>query len=513
MVRSFATDAGGPGRRGADPREPCAPPPPATPAGRPGSCWRGPSRRRCTSTPRPTRRGESEHPGGRACGGPRSSSWPTPRPTLYVDRYGEPDKAGSGLGGRGEHWPVPYWIGDAAFGVMAVLLGAVDAGLGACILGTFRGEAELARLGVPEGGGCSARWLGHPDGRDHRSPSLDRPGPTPADASTGAGGTVRRVRSLGADRYERVSGHRSDRPCRKTSTDRGGDSARRDFVQTPSQPWRAEPDRRHACRRANEAPRTSTTRTASTVGGCHHPVQHRRRGRSSTEPSWTPCTPRPTTAILDVGVTPTRARPTRTTSRSGTPTRRLTATSIEDASHLGATHPGLTFVQTSGDSLPFEDGQFDIAFSTAVIEHVGDRERQRQFWPSCSGSRSGSSSQRRTVGTRWSCTPTSRSCTGFPSTTTSMHCARSARSDWATTENLNLLDQPELRALFPAAYGPPCRASRLLRHALQPDGLRDRPASALGVAGARLILPLESTCSGPSCQRAMAQSRSESRLR
>jgi nitroreductase len=103
----------------------------------------------------------------------------------YVARYGEADKAGAtpgpgdgpDLGVAAENWPVPYWIGDAAFGVMTVLLGAVDAGLGACILGNFRGEDALARaLGVP------AEWrlfcavpLGHPDGNDHPSPSLSRP--------------------------------------------------------------------------------------------------------------------------------------------------------------------------------------------------------------------------------------------------------------------------------------------------------------------------------------------------
>ena len=65
-------------------------------------------------------------------------------PEAYVARYAEADKAAAGLGVGEAAWPVPYWIGDAAFGVMTVLLGAVDAGLGACILGTFRGEAELA---------------------------------------------------------------------------------------------------------------------------------------------------------------------------------------------------------------------------------------------------------------------------------------------------------------------------------------------------------------------------------
>ena len=100
-------------------------------------------------------------------------------PDLYVARYSEPDKVGSGLGGDAASWPVPYWIGDAAFGVMAVLLGAVDVGLGACILGTFRGEAALAeRLCVPEGWQLfAAVAMGKPDGNDHPSPSLVRNGP------------------------------------------------------------------------------------------------------------------------------------------------------------------------------------------------------------------------------------------------------------------------------------------------------------------------------------------------
>lgn len=103
-------------------------------------------------------------------------------PDAYVTRYAEADKADGVLGAGVDGWPVPYWFGDAAFGVMAVLLGAVDAGLGACFLGAFRGEAALGEaLGVPAG------WrlfgvvvLGHPDGQDHPSPSLDRnlPGPS-----------------------------------------------------------------------------------------------------------------------------------------------------------------------------------------------------------------------------------------------------------------------------------------------------------------------------------------------
>jgi nitroreductase len=102
----------------------------------------------------------------------------------YVDRYGEADKADvSDLGAGVERWPVPYWTGDAAFGVMTVLLAAVDAGLGACILGSFKGEDELAgQLGVPPAWRLfCAVVLGHPDGQDRPSPSLERPRPLPSE--------------------------------------------------------------------------------------------------------------------------------------------------------------------------------------------------------------------------------------------------------------------------------------------------------------------------------------------
>jgi nitroreductase len=105
----------------------------------------------------------------------------------YVGRYGEADKSGAGsgaddlgLGSSADAWSVPYWLGDAAFGVMSALLAAVDEGLGACMLGNFRGESALAAaLGVPDGWRLfGAVALGLPDGSDHRSPSLDRPVPS-----------------------------------------------------------------------------------------------------------------------------------------------------------------------------------------------------------------------------------------------------------------------------------------------------------------------------------------------
>lgn len=72
------------------------------------------------------------------------------RPDTYVARYAEPDKAATGLGVAPEAWPVPYWWVDAGAAAEHLLLGAVDAGLGACLFGLFEHEAAVAAaFGVP----------------------------------------------------------------------------------------------------------------------------------------------------------------------------------------------------------------------------------------------------------------------------------------------------------------------------------------------------------------------------
>lgn len=68
----------------------------------------------------------------------------------HLDRYGEPDKAKTGLEDE-DAWPVPYWDVDGAFATMLMLLTVVDAGLGALFFGIFTGQRELlATLGVPD---------------------------------------------------------------------------------------------------------------------------------------------------------------------------------------------------------------------------------------------------------------------------------------------------------------------------------------------------------------------------
>jgi hypothetical protein len=57
----------------------------------------------------------------------------------------------------------------------------------------------------------------------------------------------------------------------------------------------------------------------------------------------------------------------------------VTAVGIDDASFLEEKYPGMRFVLADGRALPFEDASCDYAHSSAVLEHVGNHEKQILF--------------------------------------------------------------------------------------------------------------------------------------
>ena len=57
----------------------------------------------------------------------------------------------------------------------------------------------------------------------------------------------------------------------------------------------------------------------------------------------------------------------------------LTALGIDTPIMFKERYPEVSTVQYDGERFPFEDKQFDIAWSNAVIEHVGIRNRQLMF--------------------------------------------------------------------------------------------------------------------------------------
>ncbi|HMK99736.1 MAG TPA: methyltransferase domain-containing protein [Acidimicrobiales bacterium] len=175
-----------------------------------------------------------------------------------------------------------------------------------------------------------------------------------------------------------------------------------------------------------------------------------RARRSFFEQFMAVCRPDADESILDVGVTPdSTLRDSNYLEQWYPYTDRITATSVEDASDLERRYPGLRFVRTDGDRLPFGDGEFDVAFSSAVLEHVGDASRQAQFVRELVRV-----SQRFFLSTpnRWfplelhSYLPFVH---WLPQPAGQRIMRAVGQEHWATTENLNLLSASRLRQLFP----------------------------------------------------------------
>ena len=164
--------------------------------------------------------------------------------------------------------------------------------------------------------------------------------------------------------------------------------------------------------------------------------------------------PTPASRILDLGVTEDTENAESNYFEQWYPHKeRIVCAGVEDASHLERQFPGITFRRiVPHEPLPFADGEFDIVFSNAVVEHAGSRRQQRFFIDEAAR-----------VGRRFFITTPNR---WFP---LEMHTALPVLhylpppahrkllsalglADWATEERLNLLDARSLRELFAARH-------------------------------------------------------------
>ena len=122
----------------------------------------------------------------------------------------------------------------------------------------------------------------------------------------------------------------------------------------------------------------------------------------------------------------------------------------ENGRYLEAKYPGLRFIPIRPhERLPFNDKEFDIAFSNAVIEHVGNRENQRTFILE----------MLRVSRAFFLTTPNRWFPVEFHTAWPFIHflpkkvyrriLAALGEAYWSKEENLNLLSRKELKALFP----------------------------------------------------------------
>lgn len=89
--------------------------------------------------------------------------------------------------------------------------------------------------------------------------------------------------------------------------------------------------------------------------------------------------PAPQISVLDVGVGAEDRIDGNFFEKMYPYANKIVAVGVEDASYLEHQFPGLKFHRLDGTSLPFPDKHFDWVVSFATLEHVGNRDRQRQF--------------------------------------------------------------------------------------------------------------------------------------
>ena len=96
------------------------------------------------------------------------------------------------------------------------------------------------------------------------------------------------------------------------------------------------------------------------------------------------CAPGPETSVLDLGVTDSGYGGTYGTDNFLEAMypwpERITGVGHTELERFTAAFPRVRAVRADGRDLPFADGEFDLGFSNAVVEHVsGGRDGQRRF--------------------------------------------------------------------------------------------------------------------------------------
>lgn len=90
--------------------------------------------------------------------------------------------------------------------------------------------------------------------------------------------------------------------------------------------------------------------------------------------------PAPDMRVLDVGFCGQEYSPADNWIEKHYPyPHQLTAVGLEGLEEFSRRYPRVRAVQYDGGRLPFDDGQFDVAWSNAVLEHVGAAARQVEF--------------------------------------------------------------------------------------------------------------------------------------
>jgi hypothetical protein len=90
--------------------------------------------------------------------------------------------------------------------------------------------------------------------------------------------------------------------------------------------------------------------------------------------------PSPSDRILDLGATDDTGVESNMLEQLYPYRKNITCGSLTDGKAIVAAYPGVQHGQLAlGQPLPFERNAFDIVHCNAVLEHVGSRERQKEF--------------------------------------------------------------------------------------------------------------------------------------